>query len=494
MGHGHMLERLKYQAWLPAGFWHNPIRSLLRFEQAIHSLHGIRKTAWMTTFLLVILTLHGYGAYQHLHERNIGERQTGYQKNDQEDYMLYAKSLYFSEYRYVGDGNRMPLYPALQSLHYSPTISMEDYFVQGKYFNVGLSSVLLIGLFAIFLHYFPTLAAMNLMLGTTFQLYMFRAAYFQAELLYYALSFIAFALMLRLLHEPAWKFAMLAGIMAGLAHLTKASVLPALFTFGVVMGLKMVLTARREFHWRSLLKNALSLGLVLGVFLLVLYPYISRVKATFGHYFYNVNTTFYIWYDNKAEVEAPTSTKTHGDSVGWPDLPDDQVPGLQKYLRETSPGEFWERMVFGAKLSFRRHIMPGSYGYAPYVVGYPLIVLGLAMAIYFDQARRRELLALMGRHRYLLLFVALYLVGYMLLYIFYMRISGGQRFMLALYLPLMFSATMAMNLPLFQALQLSIGGEKVSWVSAVNLTLLFSLILHALYNVGWVVDDFYAGD
>lgn len=489
-----MLEELKYQSWLQRGSIHYPLKALIRFEQAINSLQGVRKIFWMTSFLLVVLALHSYGAYQHLHERNIGERNTGYQKNDQEDYMLYAKALYFSDYRYVGDGNRMPLYPALQSLHYSPTISMEDYFVQGKYLNVGLSILLLIGLFGIFLRYFPTLAAMNLMLVTTFQLYMFRAAYFQAELLYYTLSFGAFVLMLRLLRQPEWKFAILTGGLAGLAHLTKASFLPALFTFGFVIGLKMVLTARREKRWKPFWSNALSLGLALGVFLLVLYPYISQVKDTFGHYFYNVNTTFYIWYDNKAEVEASSSTKAHGDSIGWPNLPDDELPSVQKYLRETSPREFWERMVFGAKLSFRRHIMPGSYGYSPYIGGYPLVVLLLALMAYFDKSRRAEFKRLIGEYRYLLLYVVLFLVGYSLLYMFYMQISGGQRFMLALFLPLMFSATMAMNLPIFQTLGVNVGGERVRWVSLANVIVFFMLIVHALYNVLWVVDDFYAGD
>ncbi|MCQ3931117.1 MAG: hypothetical protein DPW16_11730 [Chloroflexi bacterium] len=489
-----MLEELKYQSWFQRGSIHYPLKALIRFEQTINSLQGVRKIFWMTSFLVVVLALHSYGAYQHLHERNIGERNTGYQKNDQEDYMLYAKALYFSDYRYVGDGNRMPLYPALQALHYSPTLSMEDYFVQGKYLNVGLSILLLMGLFGIFLHYFSPLAAMNLMLVTTFQLYMFRAAYFQAELLYYTLSFGAFVLMLRLLRQAEWKFAILTGSLAGLAHLTKASFLPALFAFGFVMGLKMALVARQERRWRPFWSDALSLGLMLGVFLLVLYPYISRVKDTFGHYFYNVNTTFYIWYDNKAEVEAPTSTKAHGDSVGWPDLPDDELPSLQKYLRETTPREFWERMVFGAKLSFRRHIMPGSYGYSPYIVGYPLIVLLLALMAYFNQPQRAEFMRLLGEHRYLLLYVVLFWVGYSLLYLFYMQISGGQRFMLALFLPLMFSATMAMNLPLFQTLYVNMSGERVRWVSLANVILFFMLIAHALYNVLWVVDDFYAGD
>ncbi|MBI5928350.1 MAG: hypothetical protein HY862_03525 [Chloroflexi bacterium] len=486
-----MLESWKGQPTTTSPFLYGPVEALVRLERTINSLQGTRKFFWMTSFLLVVLALHSYGAYQQLNERNIAERHTGYQKNDQEDYMLYAKALYFTDYQYVGDGNRMPLYPMLQSLHYSPTLSMEDYFRQGKYFNVGLSILLLIGLFLIFLHYLPTLAALNLMLVTTFQLYMFRAAYFQAELLYYSLSFGAFVLLLGLLQRPSWKIAILAGIVAALAHLTKASFLPGLFLFLAVLGLYVLSLMWHKRHWQNYVVAA---TVVLAVFLMVLYPYISRVKATFGHYFYNVNTTFYIWYADKTEVEAPTSTKAHGDSVGWPDLPQDQLPSRQKYLRETSPREFWDRMVFGAKLSFRRHIMPGSYGYSPYIVGYPLIVLILSLSIYFDKSRRAEFRRLIGRYWPMVLYVVGYVAGYILLYIFYMRISGGQRFMLALFLPLMFSAAMAMNLPIFQSHQTAIAGVKVRWLTLANLSLFFILSLHAFYNVLYIVADFYAGD
>jgi hypothetical protein len=239
----------------------------------------------------------------------------------------------------------------------------------------------------------------------------------------------------------------------------------------------------------------LAAGLwVVVAFLVTLYPQISRAKTTFGHYFYNVNTTFYIWYDDKAEIEAGTSTKAHGDSVGWPNLPDDQLPSLQKYLRETSPKEFLDRMAYGSKMSFKRHILPGSYGYSPYIVGYPLVALTFIILTYRDKMIRQELWQLFRQQLFTTLYILLYLSCYIVLYSFYMRISGGQRFMLALFLPLMFSTTKAMNLSIFHSRQIQVDGMKIPLISIFNLSLVPILVVHALYNVLWVVDDFYAGD
>jgi hypothetical protein len=242
------------------------------------------------------------------------------------------------------------------------------------------------------------------------------------------------------------------------------------------------------------ISHLLSGGLVILVFLAVISPYLRANKDAFGHYFYNVNTTFYVWYDDKAEVEAPTSVKAHGDSVGWPDLPPDQIPGPAKYVRETSLREFADRMWFGAKLAASRHLVRGSYGYSPYLVAYPLFALLLVGAAYRCPALRPDLRRLVSRNRFAILFSTTYLVGYLLLYTFYMRISGGQRFMQALIVPLLFVSTMSMTRPVFAGIVIPVGGSRLRAVTVFNLTLLPVLICHALYNVLIVVDDFYAGD
>ena len=180
-------------------------------------------------------------------------------------------------------------------------------------------------------------------------------------------------------------------------------------------------------QWLAPLVSAVIFTLV---FLAVMYPYISTSKARFGHYFYNVNSTFYIWYDSWEEVKA--GTRAHGDRVGWPDMPDDQIPSLGKYWREHTPGQIVERFTQGAALL--RDMTLGSYGYAPFVLFY-----GVFVALLLWQHRQRMLSEWLNPARALgIFFVLAYFGGYFLLNAWYTRIAFGNRFVLALFLPALF--------------------------------------------------------
>ena len=56
-------------------------------------------------------------------------------RGDQQSYMRYARKL-ATEPGFLGDRNRMPLYPALQSLVYDESLSDEAYFLQSKLINL----------------------------------------------------------------------------------------------------------------------------------------------------------------------------------------------------------------------------------------------------------------------------------------------------------------------------------------------------------------------
>ena len=80
-------------------------------------------------------------------------------------------------------------------------------------------------------------------------------------------------------------------------------------------------------------------------FLAVLSPYLLNSKRVFGHYFYNVNSTFYVWYDDWPA--ASQGTYQHGDGVGWPKMPASEIPSMGKYLREHSAGQIATRIKDG---------------------------------------------------------------------------------------------------------------------------------------------------
>src|SRR5207237_6224138 len=76
--------------------------------------------------------------------------------------------------------------------------------------------------------YFSDLHSLALLCATAFGVFLYRAVNAQTEVLFYFISFVAFILLLQMVIAPRWWLAVVSGAMVGLAHLTKASVLPAL--------------------------------------------------------------------------------------------------------------------------------------------------------------------------------------------------------------------------------------------------------------------------
>jgi hypothetical protein len=362
---------------------------------------------------------------------------------DQSAYMDYAISVYRliheNEYFY-GDGARMPLYPLLQSLVYHPDLTDEEYFVRGKYFNIGLSLVTLVAVHLILRDCLPRLHAATLTLVTAFTVFIFKAAYFHVALLFYFFNFWAYLLMCRSLINPTWKSSILVGFVIGLAYLTKAAMLPALGLFVVFslaqVGYLLYGRWKRRTDLPCLISGEnrpvfrlLCVVLVVLSFLGTVYRFIVQTKDVFGRYFYNVNTTFYMWYDSWGE--AKRGTRAHGDRYGWPDMPPEQIPSARKYLREHTTQQIVDRVLDGIKKV--HSVCSTSYGYYKYVLIYSAF---LAILVILN---RRHNVRLAIEHRFALLFSLSYFVAYLLSYAWFSPVAGGNRFVLAQFLPFMFS-------------------------------------------------------
>ena len=390
------------------------------------------KIGWLLGSLMLIC-LYVNGANQQSHQVN-----TDMQRMDQSAYMAYAKLLAESNYTYVGDRNRMPLYPLLQSLLFEPGLSDEDFFARGKQFNIVLSMGLLLGLFFILQKYLPFMGAINLILITTFTVFIFKAAFFQVELLFYFLNFCCFLLMNKMLHQPKWQWGVLTGVMLGVAHLTKASVMVGLVLFLAVA----VLQEGYRFYQqqrssdtdtlrtkKQTFMNLVSIACVATMFLVTVSHYISNSKRVYGSYFYNVNSTFYIWYDSWEE--AKKGTRAHGDRVGWPDMPAESIPSPSKYLREHNAQQIAERFLNG--LSEVAETAMDSYGYFRYFFTY------LMFCLYLMITNHQLAGGFLRQYAFLFLFNLIYFPVYLLLYAWYTPINSGNRFTLAQFLPLMFA-------------------------------------------------------
>lgn len=347
----------------------------------------------------------------------------------------------------IGERNRMPVYPGLLALLYEPDLPQDVFFERGKRLNILLSMVLLAAMWLAARRFLPPLAAFNFVLVVTFGYFIFKAGYVQCELLFYALLFGAFLCMARLLTlEPGRRAAVLAvvgGVVAALGHLTKASVLPLAGLFAVVSTAAALVEFARSSGtegWKRLAGRALVLAIFGVAFLGTLYPYISNSKRVFGHYFYNVNTTFYIWYDDWPS--ASIGTYQHGDGVGWPKMPRHELPSMQRYLREHSVRQIGDRLLDG----FRDMVVVTYERY--WIAKFLVLYAGVAMAAAWR--RREAFVALVRNHLALIAFLLCYAVLYLLAVAFYKPISGTTgRMILAHVAPLVFALSWFLTRPAF---------------------------------------------
>lgn len=367
--------------------------------------------------LIVLAGVYLVSAHRHAREVN-----TDMETVDQSAYMNYARKMHTTRYAHVGDRNRMPAYPFLLSLLYREGMDDRSFFERAKRFNIALSIVLAGVLLATFCRYLPWSSSLLLIAIVAFTLFVHRAAYVQCELLHYTLAFLGFVLVCETLDAPGWRRAAAAGVVLGLAHLTKASTLPAVVLFaavGVAGGL------RRPFDMR---RPAAAI-LACLCFVAVLFPYISTSRKHFGRWFYNVNSTFYMWYDTRDEIFS--GTRAHGDRQGWPDLPPDQIPGPARYWREHTVGDMVSRVASGF-ISIWNTAQRG-YGYLKYVIFYAVFA---AAALAW---RPRAAIALARDHLFVTLLAVSHLVTYLILFAWISQVHAGlHRLILSLLLPLIF--------------------------------------------------------
>ncbi len=221
--------------------------------------------------------------------------------------------------------------------------------------------------------------------ATAFGVFLYRAVNAQTEVLFYFISFCGFVLLLRMLIAPRWWLAALGGATMGLAHLTKASVLPALGVW-VVVSLAQVICefrARAEDGSRTAWRRLGMLLLVIATFFAVVFPYIQTSKRIYGQYFYNVNSTFVMWCDSSAEGWEFLSA--YGDKDKWRELPSDQIPSFRKYWREHSVAQMAHRLIHGLRRVATQNAMP--IGYYKFVVAF-VVAAGVLLLRQRQRARR----------------------------------------------------------------------------------------------------------
>ncbi len=213
--------------------------------------------------------------------------------------------------------------------------------------------------------------------------------------------------------------------------------------------------------------------LLVGLFFLVtVYPYIRTSKQVYGQYFYNVNSTFYMWYDSWEE--ARQGTRAHGDRKGWPDMPPEEIPSLSRYLDEHTPAQMVGRLTNGADKIFENVLH--SYGYQGYILIYLLVLLaGLIF-------RRIQYHDSPSFDAFQLFFVFAWFGAYFLLYAWYTPITEGVRLILAQYMPVMFAISLGVK-ETFKPLVVPLFKRKIALLDLVNGMILLVLTV----DIYWIV-------
>jgi hypothetical protein len=363
---------------------------------------------------------------------------------DQGNYLQFAETARLRNFNYTGDQNRMPLYPFLQGLFYQPGMSDQAFFDQGKLRNIFLSLALLVVMYLLFHHYLGRWIGPLLTGIIAFSIYIFKAPYFQVEILYYFLAFLGFVLALEMLAHPSWKLGIAAGIVFGLAHLAKASVLPGMLLFGAVFAVRLLIqllprikdSATRLEKLAPLGRQLFAGALVFVFFILVVFPYINAMKQRFGHYFYNVNTTFYVWFDTNPEA-FQAEAKYHF-AEQWPfQLSPDQLPSLRNYLRQHTLAQIGDRFFAGLSEQIGNVLLPFS------VTNYQMSYLAILCLVFL--ADLRYSLRLIRSYPYQVAFSVFYFLGYLAAFAWYSPIAPERRFIYGLYIPFMFAVFCALR-------------------------------------------------
>lgn len=360
-----------------------------------------------------------------------------YWLSDQEAYLQFARAVHEHGFPYTGDRAFMPLYPYTLATFLDFRQALPPLYAQAKAINIFLSVGLLGTIFLVLRRYFKLYVSSLLAAIVAFTLFIYKAAYTQPELLFYTLFFFSFLALLSLLQRPRWGMAVVAGVLLAAAHLTKASVLPLVGLFVVFAGIRVIRERMTGSAWNVVLQYIATFALTGLVFLGLLAPYLLESKERFGQYFYNVNSTFYIWYDSWGEVLE--GTRAHGDSVAWPDVPADQIPSMGSYLAKHSFTEILQR--FGRGLAVQARNLTFTFAAA----SFPLLAsFGLALTANDDKKRAK---ALVQDYAIPAAFTISLFAGYILLFAWYSPIAdyADQRFVYGLYVPILFVAFFVME-------------------------------------------------
>ena len=363
------------------------------------------------------------------------------------------------------DGVVNPLWPWIAARAYDPNGSDEEFFTRGKWLNLAITAGFCLLLAGIASRYFSLGATVNLLLLVGFGAMLPRSVYFQPEPVYYILFFLSWLTCLALLRKNSiWLYCLL-GVLAGLAYLAKTSVQPLLLAFVAVSSYRFLFGAapaiiRKNYNrpasqwcWQT---HIIGVFFLVIAFLLTAGPRLAFANERFGKPFH-AYPSYWMWLDDfetgyEFMDEHPSKSELRR-------IPSGEVPSAANYFKSHSGEQAVDRLSEGFWWVTQHFLVPDRaverdgdpQPWRQLLAGRGLYLAALlsivaALSIWHCLHRPRAELAVQ-RFQPEWSIAALFVVGTTLLYAlsygWYVPVGKGDRFMLSLFAPLVFSLIVA---------------------------------------------------
>lgn len=340
-------------------------------------------------------------------------------------------------------------------------------FNRGRWFHVFMTAgfLLVLGVAAFRIFSFP--AACNLLLLGAFGAFLPRAAYFQPEPLFYMFFFLTWvACISALTHNSLWIYGLI-GVLGGIAYMAKGSISPLLMVFVGVSSLRclweMIIVRRRGFvlgssnlwHWRN---HLVGLVILVMAHLMTIGPRLTDAHEKFGDAFHSY-PAYWMWMDqfspdcyewmdkHNTREELEAILPADKPSLGWylqRHSGQDAINRLQDNTWNRLSEFFWPKQTkISEKIENQKPwkgILEWRGVYLLWLMG---ILLGMLGILFLAAPKAEHVGHMVFRHGVIakLLFISGAFGIYSLAYGWYAPIAhgSGDRFMLSLYLPVVFS-------------------------------------------------------
>ncbi len=351
-------------------------------------------------------------------------------------------------------------------------------FNRGRWFHVFMTLTFLVMLGIAACRLFSLPAACNLVLLGGMGALLPRAAYFQPEPLYYMLFFLTWvACFSALQRNSLWIYGMI-GVLGGAAYMADGSIMPLLAVFVGVSSLRCVweiVSARRRglvlgstnlWHWRN---HLVGLVVLVAACFMTIGPRLKDAHEKFGDPFFSYPRCW-LWLDSPKQAHEWMSRHQTRESLDA--MTPSERPSFSNYLRTHTREDIISRLwdgTFGSKMgeteiigrvpeffwpqqtklvksldqwSGWRGILEWRGLYLGWLGLILLALLGAVAAV--PKAQHAGHFVVQHGTVSIVLFVFATFTVYSLIFGFNAPIAGGSgdRFMLALYLPLAFSLIM----------------------------------------------------